>query len=475
MSKNGCATGSCLSRRGYTVLKNQLDDNQIKGIKKDLTVAPYVPEDYQMGPKVQFKLFLESNTKIYVPKWYGIEQFGPPESMKIPDGKEVELTFTGSLRPEQAEPVQKLLDGCLDPAQMGGVLNVFCGGGKTTMALYTAARLARKTMIVVHKDFLMNQWKERIEQFLPGARIGSIKAKVVDVDDKDIVIASLQSLSMKDYADDTFSDFGTVIIDEVHHTSAEVFSQALRKVTFRYTIGLSATVSRKDGLSKVFLWYLGPIVFRASKRKDTVDVTVERYFNHSLEYSGLYTIRTPNGDKPNMAKMINNICSFEPRNDRIVEIVGDIFATEPKRKMLILSDRRSHLYRMAELIESKLGITCGIYVGGMKQDALALCETKQIILATFAIASEGYDQPGLDTLVLASPRSDVIQSVGRILRDKECDRVHVPRIVDVVDMFSMFERQSDKRAAFYNSCKYDIKDKHKPKAEVKLPKGKCMF
>ena len=98
-------------------------------------------------------------------------------------------------------------------------------------------------------------------------------------------------------------------------------------------------------------------------------------------------------------------------------------------------------------------------MGGMKAGTLAECEDKQVIFATYAIASEGYDQKGLDTLILASPRSDVIQSVGRILRDKPCDRAHVPLIIDVVDTFSLFMGQATKRQAFYKSCKYTIKSR----------------
>ena len=81
------------------------------------------------------------------------------------------------------------------------------------MALSIAVSLGRKTLIVVHKDFLLEQWKERIEQFIPSARVGLIKAKVVDTDDKDIVLASLQSLSMKEYAPETFESFGTLVAD----------------------------------------------------------------------------------------------------------------------------------------------------------------------------------------------------------------------------------------------------------------------
>jgi superfamily II DNA or RNA helicase len=364
------------------------------------------------------------------------------------------LKFTGLLRPEQVTPVQDMLNACKNPTKAGGILNVFCGGGKTTMALYIMCKLKKKTLIVVHKEFLLNQWKERIQQFVPEAKIGMLKAKTIDIDGKDVVLASLQSLSMKTYDNNIFDGFGLVVIDEVHHTSAEVFSKALRKVSFMYTIGLSATVKRKDGLSKVFMWYLGDIVFKASKRIDNVKVIVRNYYDTNPLYSREHYM---GNDKLNIAKMINNVCGHFNRTEFLTKVLQSVLKAEPDRKVLILSDRRNHLETM-KLYFDRLGIDNGLYYGGLKPDVLAESEKKQVILATFAIASEGYDQKGLDTLILASPKSDIIQSVGRILRDKENERRHVPLIIDIVDKFSIFERQGIKRLKYYNSNNYEIEN-----------------
>ena len=117
-------------------------------------------------------------------------------------------------------------------------------------------------MIIVHKEFLLRQWKERIEQFLPDARVGRIQGPTVDIEDKDIVIGMLQSLSMKDYDINLFQCFGLTIIDEVHHISAEVFSRVLFKVVTKYYLGLSATMKRTDGLTKVIKMFLGDVVYK---------------------------------------------------------------------------------------------------------------------------------------------------------------------------------------------------------------------
>lgn len=443
-----------LTSRGYTILKKDLTLNETIDIKNELTVSPIVSKDYSFGPKVSYSLYFESDTKLYLPKSYGLLRFGVPKVNKVIEPiKQLDknISFNGVLRDEQEEPVRKLLNACLDSNKMGGILNVFCGGGKTTMALYVAIKLGLKTLIVVHKDFLLEQWKERIKQFIPEASIGLIKAKTIDIDSKDIVIASLQSLSMKNYPINTFQSFGTVIVDEVHHTSAEVFSKALSKVQTLYTIGLSATIVRKDGLSKIFQWYLGKVVHKSDKRKDNANIMIVPYYSDNPEYSSLPKIC--NG-KLNISRMINNLCFYQPRNDIIIEKIRMILSKEQGRKMIVLSDRRDHLIILQKLLES-YGYDVGIYMGGMKQSILQDCGKRQIILATYAIASEGYDQPGLDTLVLASPKSDVIQSVGRILRDKEEDRKHIPLVIDILDQFSVFESQGKKRFAYYEKCSWE--------------------
>lgn len=449
--------GSALSPRGYNVLKSELTPAELESIKNELSVVPHLPGGLALKSPVPNKLYLESSSKIYVPKYYGLARWGHPQHIKIGQGAEVNLTFSGHLRPEQAEPVASLLSACKDPAKMGGILNVYCGGGKTTMALYVATLLGRKTIIVVHKDFLLEQWTERIKQFVPDARIGTIKAKVINVTDCDIVIASLQSLSMKEYDPALFADFGTVIIDEVHHTSAEVFSKALRKLTCMYTIGLSATITRKDGLTKVFIWFLGPVAHKAAKRKDHVNVMCVAIDSNDRAYN---TVHMVSSQKPNMSRMINNICAFGPRDEQIIATIFNVLEKEPDRRLLVLSDRRAHLHTLKGLVDNSKSksksksiiATTGIYVGGMK----TLDSTCQIMFATFAIAAEGYDQPGLDTLVLASPRSDITQAVGRILRDKPECRRHVPLVIDIVDDFSLFSGQANKRRAFYKSHSYCV-------------------
>jgi superfamily II DNA or RNA helicase len=444
-----------LSARGYWVDKASLGEARVDEVRKELTMRPVVPGGrVQMpGPAVEYPLWRESPHKIYVPKCYGLRTFGEPtEGRSLPKGEPISLEFTGQLREEQNVPIQAVLKATRDPSVTGGILSLPCGFGKTVAALYLVHELKVRTMVVVHKDFLLNQWRERIAQFLPNASVGLIKAKTVDVTGRDIVLASLQSLSMKEYGDEVFDGIGFLIVDECHRIGTEVFSRALVRRAFPMTLGISATVTRKDGMTKAFTYFLGDVLFKGKRREDAVVVVQCAYWNAAREYRDEPMV----GANANISRMINNVTGFEDRTRKIVEAIGKVMeATEGKRKVLVLSDRKKQL----EAIHAGLmgiGVTAGFYWGGMKQDALAVTETKQVMCATFAYASEGMDVPALDTLVLASPKSDIEQSVGRILRQKPGVRAYTPMIIDVVDEFSLFSRQGAKRAAFYKKHAYEI-------------------
>lgn len=355
------------------------------------------------------------------------------------------------------------------------ILGDFTVTHNTVCGISMMCTLAKKTLIIVHKEFLLEQWKERIQEFAPSARIGLIKAKTIDVENKDIVLASLQSLSMKNYDECVFKDFGAVFLDEVHHLGAEVFSKALKKVNFKYAIGLTATPKRKDGLTKVFKWYLGDIAYESKKLKDSVEVRFHRYYNMAPEYSRIHTLYNK---KPNIARMINNICEYLPRVKFIEEIILNILKEEPTRRFLILSDRRQHVHLIKDMLDVNK-LETGLYYGGMKQEDLKKSEICQFIVGTFQNVSEGFDVKGLNTLILGSPKGDVIQICGRILRDKPEDRKHVPLIIDIVDDFGSFTNQAKKRHTYYKKCKYEIIDKDNTlvpeKKTVNLPKNVCVI
>jgi superfamily II DNA or RNA helicase len=261
---------------------------------------------------------------------------------------------------------------------------------------------------------------------------------------------------MREYDSSIFDDIGFVIIDEVHHTGAQVFCKAFRNLNNPVILGLSATLNRKDGMRRVFEYYIGKSVYTL-KNKEFCDVNVQvhKYFETHIDYS---TVKLMWNGKENGAGMINNICSFIPRTEYIISVLINILKEEPQRRVLILSERRNQLKDFEKfIIEHNIANgSYGYYVGGMKQDDLAKSAEKQIILATYQLASEGFNVPSLNTIIFASPISDIQQSIGRILREVPEKRKYVPLCIDILDDFSIFKRKGASRLKFYNSNKYKV-------------------
>lgn len=439
-----------ISNRGYSIIKQNLNSSELLDIKKTLTVKPFVNTSYGQAASA-FPVYCESPKKIYLPRYYGQTKYGLAQSNKMYSGEEINISFNKSLKEKQRPIVDTYLKAAHTDG--GGIISVPCGYGKTVIALYLCAQLKVKTLVVVHKEFLLNQWKDRIKEFLPNAKIGRLQSNTIYVEGYDIVIGMLQSISMIEYDPVVFSKFGFVIYDECHHLGAETFSKALLKTGYKYTLGLSATPKRADGLSKVFEWYLGPIVYSIKKREEeNVLVKVINYENEDENYS---KILLNFKKKPNSAKMINNICGFLPRTYKIIDEINRCL-TEG-RKILLLSDRREHLKIIHSILSQSDTYTYGYYLGGMKEKELKETEKKDVILGTFSMASEGFDcKYPLDTIILGSPKSNIEQAVGRILRQDAKDRKFVPLVIDMVDNFSMFAKQKLKRIAFYKKNNYTI-------------------
>ena len=466
-----------LTRSGYKIKKSELSIKDLKEIKKDLTANPFVVGDFGDGSEKRFSLFMESPNSIYIPRFYAQDKFGPPDVNKMDEGSDINISFNGSLRKEQEPIIQLYREACSKKG--GGLISLKCGGGKTVLALYLASLLKKKTIVVVHKDFLMTQWRDRIRQFLPDARIGKIQQATIDIEDKDIVLAMVQSLSQKEYEPEVFSSFGLAIFDECHHLGAEVFSKSMTKVSSKYMLGLSATPDRKDGLRKVFEWYIGPMVYSSKSdiNKDYIETRIYEYYDDDPQYSKMDKIHTKKGPQPCMPRMINNISYHVPRNLFINNIIKQEY--EIGRKILVLGDRREYLNTTEKWIKENIGDVVGQYVGGLKPSELRDSQEKDIILGTFSMASEGMDIPKLNTIILASPKSDVVQSVGRILREKADVRKFHPLVIDFRDThpnLSMFNKQCDKRIVFYKKCNHVIhvygQDGSKDKIEKRNSKKK---
>ena len=638
-----------LGEKGYSIFKECLSIEEQHFIRTELTVNPFIHKSpIQPNP---FPIYLESPLKLYMPRYFGIDTYGPPDRILIYHGNNISLEFSGELRPYQNAIVDKYIKHV--GGSGGGLLDVDPGKGKTVMALNIAARLGKCTLVIVHKSFLLNQWIERIEQFLPGARVGKIQGQILDIENKDIVIGMLQSLSMKEYPKDTFRNFGLAIYDECfprntlvhtshgpmeigslydlwltngtmqkyvrpekeveklvevlpkilsfnettqrfewsqmthawkkqrkdllnvylmcgsfvctpehkiltdsgykcakdlrigdyiqcmefmnnisdkadisivnlykteihlkglltpnaflytetyipqatpestkifgnseagydvfdievkdnhnfvlkipgkcigpvvsncHHMGAEVFSRCMMKVNTTYTLGLSGTMERKDGLTKVFEMFIGPVVHKEKTESEhsvvvkgiVYNVDDEEFNETQHDYMG----------NPKFSTMISKLCSYSHRSEFILRVLVSELEMNREQQFMILAHNKSLITYLHDAIAHRniAGGSVGYYIGGMKEAALKQSEGKKVIIATYAMASEGLDIKTLTSLILASPKTDVCQSVGRILRQKHSS----PLVIDIIDEHDIFMSQWYKRRKYYKSQNYKI-------------------
>ena len=458
-----------IGKKGYTVLKSQLSSFECKRIESDLSIRPFVLEQYASAgggggggggggeDSSTYPVYRQTIDKYFLPKFYGTKVFGNAMTIKLqpPTLIAEDILFRGELREEQQKVVSIYMQHCNpESAVNGGMLEIPCGGGKTLIGLYIFAQLRLKTIVIVHKEFLLEQWSERIREFLPGTRVGRIQGTVIDIENKDIVIGMLQSLSMKEYDIDIFASFGFMIVDEVHHISSQVFSRALFKIVTPYTLGLSATMNRKDGTTDVFKMFLGEIIYKGHRDiEHHVEVHAYRYRPPAGDVEFCHVITDFSG-KMKYSSMISKLANYLPRNRYVASIVLKMLSENTNQQIMIIAQYRCVLDTLYELLKDS-GYSLGYYVGGMKKENLKLSESHQMILATYSMAAEALDIKTLTTLIMATPKTDIEQAVGRILRDKHSN----PIVVDIIDIHKPFEAQFRKRKQFYKSQKYEIINK----------------
>ncbi len=441
-----------LTSRGYAITKSSLTEKQQQRIRQTLTVAPQ--SNSRFGATGQpFTVYSESAARFYLPKHWARREFGMEEMDAMPEGNDLPSTakFTGKPFDYQ----EKILDTFF-AADANGLICVPCGKGKTFMALAIASRIGKRFLVVVDKEFLLNQWKGEIERFFPGIRVGILQGSRCEVDpaDFDCTLCMIQTLVQRDFSSSLFKTYGFAIFDECHHLGASNFSQALLKVQTKTMLGLSATPTRDDGLSKVFHWYLGEPVYWEKRREadPTVQVRVLQFHTKDTAYT---EEPTDYRGELILARLLSQVVACVPRNEMLVHEILDL-AQDPSRRILVLSERKGHLEELERRLEPS-GLSMSYYIGGMKESVREEgAKTARILLATYAMASEAMNIRSLNTVVLASPRKKVEQSVGRILRERPQERTTIPIIVDVVDMQGVYVGQYRKRRQFYKACGYSF-------------------
>jgi len=487
-----------VTAKGYAIKKSFLSQIQIQKLRSELTMSSN--DKYQKNPP--FPIYYESQTRFYVPRYWGIKNYGEPEVDIVSEGLPIDVTFKGKPHDFQNEIINTFMN------KGNGLICVPCGLGKSCMSIYIAVRLKRRFLIIVDKEFLMNQWKSEIENFVSGARVGILQGSTCQIGsdtifeknytlddlkqlcresklkisgnkeelikrlndaginttpkshiiDYDVTICMIQTICRREFPEGFFDQYGFTIFDECHHLGASYFSKALMKVQTKYMLGLSATPDRDDGLGCIFEYYLGDYIIKQMKRSPDKEAIVKAVWFHSEDPVYKEVPVDWKGDTV-CAKLLNQIADFEPRNKKIMEIIEE-YAKDPSRFILILSDRISQL----EWFDKEIKYVHGFYIGGMKQSQLDENADKcQILLATYQMAAEGFNVKKLNTVILATPRKKVEQSSGRIFRQRIDERKVAPCICDFIDSHTILLNRWYIRQKFYKECEYKIINIDKPK------------
>jgi len=337
--------------------------------------------------------------------------------------------------------------------------------------------------VLVDKSFLLQQWLERIREYLPSCRVAIVQGAqdperlAARLRDCDAVIVMAKTQSMHQYA---YAGVGLWIVDECHKFCAQTLSRCLPSVAARYMLALSATPQRRDGLHTILdAWFRG-VAFSAQRDHESVQVYRVRY--DAAEPA----IKLLRSGKPNIAAMVNMLCADAERNAVLAwHLVEQL---QEDRRILLLSDRREHLQLLEAAVRAEwqrrvdpaaiiklasaahyqwvvpelaaLGLdaepTIDYYIGGRKPEELARAERADLILATFQMAKEALDlKPPPDTLFIASPKADLVQAIGR-MRLETLEKQ--ARIVDLVDPYSVFYGLATKREQLYDERAYEIVD-----------------
>ncbi len=372
--------------------------------------------------------------------------------------KKIKVEFEGQLTPIQEKAVKKIKESDL------GILMAPPGAGKTVMACKLIADRKVSTLILVHRQPLLEQWKERISSFLkiPVKEIGTLSGSKKKMTGK-IDVGMLQTIANLEDLSEIIEKYSQIIIDECHHIPAQTFEAILKQIPARYILGLSATPYRKDGLEKIMFLQCGPI------RHEILPSEVSALPKEVSIYETSLVFPEGLGRQPPYHVLIHHLVQNEARNNLIATKVTEVL--EQNRFPLLVSDRKDHLELLQQLIKSmnpdvELVVLEGTLTNKQRKTAFEritefkLANKKIMIMATSSLIGEGFDLPALDTLIFATPLSfegRLIQYAGRIHR--ESPNKASAQIIDFVDSYSaMFLKMYRGRINTYRKMGYKINE-----------------
>ena len=406
-------------------------------------------------------------------------------------GKTVKVEFNGILRQEQQEAVDALL------AHDYGVLSAATAFGKTVIGAKLIAARKVNTLVLVHRQQLLSQWRERLDQFLtinetlpePSKKKGRIKEQSLighmgagkDRLNSIIDIAIMQSMNIGGTVKEAIKNYGMIIVDECHHVPAVTFEQILKHATSKYIYGLTATPSRPDGHHPILFFYCGPVRFSVDAKKQAE----KRPFEHYLipRFTSFKIGSDKNDSDPTIQEIKSHLISDDIRNQLIVDDVVECY--QKGRHLLILTERVAHVDDLGDMLRQRIpNVICLKGGMGVKKTAILMEELNSIpdtesfvLVATGSYIGEGFDEARLDTLFLAMPiawKGTLQQYAGRLHRFSEHKKD--VRIYDYVDIHvKMLEKMYGKRLKGYAAIGYKAKVGSFPEAPTNIIFNKDNF
>lgn len=336
---------------------------------------------------------------------------------------EIPFTFHGTLRPYQQNAVQAVTRHSF------GVLEAGTGSGKTVMALKIIVERRQPTLIIVHNRELLHQWRERILQFL-GIEAGQAGDGKYDIQPVTVAIVN----TARKHLDSLPTMFGHIVVDECHRVPASLFTDVVSSFDSYFMLGLSATAFRReDGMTPLIYTYMGDRIHAVTQRVLTESGAVVRpdFIQKPTDFR--FTFR---GD---YAKLIKSLAKNDIRNSLIAEDVAKIVRTGHEGTVLVVSDRVAHCEALRQKLEER-GIEAALLSGRVPADERSRIVEEvrkgsiMVLISTLQLIGEGFDCPGLNTLVLSTPikfEGRLLQVAGRIMRPSAGKKAQIIDYADV--------------------------------------------
>lgn len=407
----------------FVVHQDRVPEDVRRRIPKELVVRKEGKQAFRgggfAGPASTVEAFEFDQDHYLLPYAWAISNLGVDRKSRDAC-KPIDLTFTGTLREIQRAVKPDVLAHLNKKGSV--ILSLYPGAGKTAFTIYLSTVIKMQTLVIAHRVILINQFRDTIARFVPGARVQVLKPGTPVDQEADYLIVNAESVEKFGFA---FDRVGLVIVDEVHCIATRSMIKSLLFVSPRYLIGLSATPYRSDGLDRLLDLYFGPDkVTRGLQRRHTY-VQLHTGMEPEVEYNADGTINW------------NSVLSWQAANEGRNRLIVDITQRYQERNWLILCKRKEQGRALVEACQA-----AGDDVTYLMADKNDFNVESRIVVVTVQKCGVGFSHDKLDGLIIASDVEEYfIQYLGRVFRTEE----GTPLVIDLVDKHKSLQRHATTR------------------------------